>query len=200
MSKILKNLVTNGRSETNMDGKTTVFRDNKEPKPSKDGVEGKIWNDPTSNKTIWNAYEKIGKDLYRQRAEVIVFNDKGQILLSKNDKGYKIPGGSTEPNISVIETVKKESNEEAFINIKDVEYSNVRYIVEFNDYWKNKYEKLLGLEFKGFNVFVYTAKYDSEFKGKVHDHDMDKELQNAKWYDIEEVYDILREPHKKVLE
>lgn len=204
MSKKLKEVLktadlTDKLKKTNMDGAIRIFQYSSEPKPSKLGIEGDIWSDPKSNKKIWNAYEKINGELYRQRAEVLVFNKEGQILLSDNKPGYKIPGGSTEPTISVKDTVIKEAKEESFINIKNVKYSNIRYTVDFEDYWVDKYEKLLSIRFKGFNVFLYYADYDSVFKGNVETHDLDKELKEAKWFNIEDVKDILREPHLKLI-
>jgi 8-oxo-dGTP pyrophosphatase MutT (NUDIX family) len=151
-----------------------------------------------SNDEIWNSIERINGKNYRQRVEALVFNDKGQVLLSSKKPDYKIIGGSTEPDITMEQAVYKEGKEEARIKIKDIKYTNIMYSDKLRpNHWLND---ISDIKYEGFTTYIFVGKYVGEFKGTVKDHDTDDKIKDSKWYDIDEVYSILREPHKKVID
>jgi 8-oxo-dGTP pyrophosphatase MutT (NUDIX family) len=151
-----------------------------------------------SNDKIWNSIEKIKSKNYRQRVEALIFNDKRQILLSSDDPKYKIIGGATEPDMTMEQAVYKEGKEEAFIKIKDITYTNIMYSDKLRPgHWLHD---VTDIEYEGHTTYVFVGKYAGEFKGNVKDHDVDEKIKNSKWYDIDKVYSILREPHKKVID
>lgn len=151
-----------------------------------------------SNDEIWNSIEKIKGKNYRQRVEALIFNDKGQILLSSKKPDYKIVGGATEPDLTMEQAVYKEAKEEAFIKIKDIKYTDIMYSDKLRpNHWL--YD-ITDIKYEGHTTYVFVARYAGDFKGNVKDHDIDDKIKDSKWYSIDDVYSVLREPHKKVID
>jgi hypothetical protein len=69
----------------------------------------------------WNSVKEINGKLYRHRVECLVFKDD-EIYLQKKGDTYRIPGGSTEKNVSDDQQVKNECLEEARIVVDNVQY------------------------------------------------------------------------------
>jgi ADP-ribose pyrophosphatase YjhB (NUDIX family) len=171
-----------------------VYRFSSNPKATKDGVVSQV-NDP-----VWNSLEIFNGKNYRQRVEALVFNDKGEILLSDNSENYKVLGGSTEKGMTMEQALMKEANEEALISIENLEFANIRYTLKFDRYWKEVYRYYTKTEFEGAMSYVYTAKYAGDFGGKIREVDKDKDVAKSKWFKVEDVYHILREPHRIIID
>jgi NADH pyrophosphatase NudC (nudix superfamily) len=96
------------------------------------------------------------------------------------------------------QAVYMEAKEEAFIKVKDIKYTDIMYSDKLRpDHWL--YD-ITDIKYEGHTTYVFVGKYAGDFAGSVKDHDIDEKIKKSKWYDIDEVYDILREPHKKVID
>ena len=152
---------------------------------------------------IANAYITYNNKHYRVRVEMLVFNDKGQILVEKKSKPtpagimYKIPGGSVEPNKSFISQAIREVKEEARVNVTRVKYTGIHYMVKYDTnnlpQWQREKLKDQPIQYDGFISFVYTGLYKDRFSGKVDEADYDDFYTRAKWYDVNEI--PFREEH-----
>lgn len=169
---------------------------------------GKIQKDPEiidsygfiSSDGIYNENVKIkGFDKWlRGRSELLII-DKGKVYLKKDPKkGYSIPGGGWEKdedhNLSAI----RETNEEARIKVKNVNYvsSYVAYFppkdwvkerISEENWWYGEY------------IELYIGEYDGQYKGKVDKIDQDKAMESGKFYDIKSIYNDLIPVHQEAL-
>lgn len=164
-----------------------------------DGFYGKNIYDPEDPIGIWNSISWKGDKAYRERAEVLVLNDKDEIYIGppkKNHKDYTIPGGSTEPGIGPKDTAIKETREEALIEVKDI-----RLIETYED---NTYHKELTMidngkifRYDGMVTHLFVARFDKKFTGEVAEEDRDVNMATkGKWVKI----DKLNTRHKKAVE
>lgn len=63
----------------------------------------------------------------------IIFNDEGKVLVVNTVGNWQVPGGKPEPGESIVETLIRESLEEADVELKDITplgYQYVRQITE----------------------------------------------------------------------
>lgn len=164
-----------------------------------DGFYGKNIYDPEDPIGVWNSISWKGDKAYRERAEVLVLNDKDEIYIGppkKNHKDYTIPGGSTEPGIGPKDTAIKETREEALIEVKDI-----RLIETYED---NTYHKELTMidngkifRYDGMVTHLFVARFDKKFTGEVAEEDRDVNMATkGKWVKI----DKLNTHHKKAVE
>lgn len=157
------------------------------------------------NDNIWNSIIELDEypnKVFRERVEVIIFDDFGNIYLNKKGNKYRLPGGSTEKDVLDIDQVKNESQEEARICIKDVQYTGLNYSRLFDKkYIENAWFKDMPVVWDGLYTKVYVAKYDKKFTGHVNILDQDQDMyKNGKFYPIDKVYDILKPEHKKAVD
>ena len=146
---------------------------------------------------IWNSVVTKNGKVYRERCETLIIKNGKVYLYIKPNGGYAIPGGSTEPNKTVISQLQNECKEEARINIK-----NSRYIGSY----ERLYDKIpkwmvdLPIKYDGLLTHLYVSDYDSKYNGDIDEHDIDeKMIKRGKFYNIDEVYDMLSEQHKAAL-
>lgn len=191
-----------------------VFRDYFKSKPETVLSEaytkelGKIQKDPEiidsygfiSSDGIYNENVKIkGFDKWlRGRSELLII-DKGKVYLKKDPKkGYSIPGGGWEKdedhNLSAI----RETNEEARIKVKNVNYVS-SYVAYFppKDWVKEKISEENW--WYGEYIELYIGEYDGQYKGEVEKIDQDKAMESGKFYDIKSVYNDLIPVHQEAL-
>ena len=150
-----------------------------------------------------NSYIVYNGKNYRVRAEMLVFNDKGQVFAELSSKPnitgttYRIPGGSVEPGKSFMAQAIREVNEEARFKVKGVKYTGIHYMDEFNKDTMPKWmkEKLANhpIQYNGFISFVYTGIYNGKFTGHIAEEDKDDMYKKGKWYNVSDV--PFREEH-----
>ena len=69
-----------------------------------------------------------------------IFNDRNELLIVKSGKLFTIPGGHPEINETSIDTLTREIYEEAYVEIKDIEYLGAVEVVENNEtYYQLRY-------------------------------------------------------------
>ena len=149
---------------------------------------------------IWNSIKKIPGDdhIYRVRVETIVVkNDKEVFMKVKPNKEYRLPGGSTEKDVSDEQQAINECHEEAHLNIRNVKYSGITY----KEYREQKWikEKNLPVTWNGCITKIFVADYDSKFKGKVDPRDKDSFILSGRWYPLVEAFKLFRKEHKEAL-
>lgn len=90
-------------------------------------------------KLKWKENFKITNEKYTQVSGYI-FNDKGELLIVKNENVWTIPGGHPEPGESYLETLNREVMEEACVNLKDIKYLGAVEVVENGEvYYQLRY-------------------------------------------------------------
>lgn len=151
---------------------------------------------------VWNSLVKIDGRVLRGRVEVLVLKkDKQQIFMhikSYNRRKYRVPGGSYEKDVPNYIQAQNEVNEEARIKVKELVNTGEHYI--------NLYQNptpLYGSNFMwvGNYTEVYVGEYDGKYNGVIADEDKDDDMYNyGKFYNISEVYPILNDTHKKIID
>ena len=69
-----------------------------------------------------------------------IFNDINELLIVKSGKSFTIPGGHPEINETSMDTLNREIYEEAYVEIKDIEYLGAVEVVENNEtYYQLRY-------------------------------------------------------------
>lgn len=160
--------------------------DSKEPEPSQMG-----FYSGEGEKKRWNSIVEIDGKKYRERSEILLIRD-GKIFISRQDDGtYKIPGGGTEPNKSCKDQCTRECQEEAFITPK-----NLKYILTYKDKYPNQSPNN---DYVGHVTYLYIGEYDRKFTGNVAPTDKDSRISKGDFFEIEEIYDELIEPHRQGL-
>ena len=148
----------------------------------------------------WNSLITISKHpgkIFRNRVEVLIFNNKNQIFLCKEKNYFRIPGGSVEKTIPNYQQVILEAKQEAKINIGNVKFSGIDYVRFFN---KPFIAHDSSIYWDGVHNMVYTADYVSRYKGDVKSSLKDGHmLKYGKFYNIRDVYDYLKPEYKRVI-
>ena len=154
---------------------------------------------------IWNSLVKIDGLVLRARVETLVIKkDLQQVYMHITNftkKKYRIPGGSCEKDVPNYIQAMNECNEEARIKVKpSLINTGVHYIKRYkNPYRYDGIRK--ELSWVGLYTEVYVGEYDGPFTGKVDDRDKDDAMYKyGKFYPISEVYDILSDKHKEVID
>ena len=158
------------------------------------------------NNNIANAYIEENGKKFRIRVEMLIVKDD-KVLLNVTNKEdqygriYKIPGGSVEPDLTIEESVKKECKEEVRINVKDVQYCcKIKMIYKSIPEWHKKVLWPIGLNYVGTMILVFTGNYSGKYNGYIKEEDRDPNmLKNSKFYNINDIKDILSKEHRKAL-
>jgi len=161
---------------------------------------------PTENSCLMMNGKK-----YRVRVETLIYNDKGEILAAKRDKitsfhaFYKIPGGSAEPGKTLEQQAIAESQEEVRANVKNIKFTGIWYINEFDDTDNSRlgpdtvaWLKKVGLKYDGFITVLFVAKYAGKFNGHIKKVDQVDWIKDVKFHDPKDLN--LIEPHKMALQ
>ena len=154
-----------------------------------------------SSNNIYNVNVKIkGFDKWlRGRSELLIIKDNKIYLKKDSKKGYSIPGGGWDENEDHNLSAIRETNEEAKIKVKNVNYvsSYVAYFppkdwvkerISEENWWYGEY------------IELYIGEYDGEFKGKIEDVDKSDYMASGKFYDIKSVYKDLIPQHQKAID
>jgi ADP-ribose pyrophosphatase YjhB (NUDIX family) len=161
---------------------------------------------PTENSCLMMNGKK-----YRVRVETLIYNDKGEIYAAKRDKPtsfgafYKIPGGSAEPGKTLEQQAIAESQEEVRANVKNIKFTGIWYINEFDDSDNSRlgvdtvsWLKKVGLKYDGFITVLFVAKYAGKFNGHIKKVDQVDWIKDVKFHDPKDLN--LIEPHKMALQ
>ena len=154
---------------------------------------------------LWNSLVKIDGLVLRARVETLVIKkDLQQVYMhitNFSKKKYRIPGGSCEKDMPNYIQAMNECNEEARIKVKpSLINTGVHYIKRYKNPYK--YDGIRKeLSWVGTYTEVYVGEYDGPFTGEVDDRDKDDAMYKyGKFYPISEVYDILSDKHKEVID
>ena len=142
---------------------------------------------------VWNSIIKFSGDskLYRDRVETIVVRDYKEVFLKKKPNGeYFLPGGSTEKDLPRITQAINECQEEARINVRNIQSTGITYKENHEPpkWAKDECE----VEWQGTYTEVYVAEYDSPFHGHIDDEDKDPFMLSGKWYSTKECFSMFR--------
>ena len=149
---------------------------------------------------VWNSIITFSGDerLYRERVETIIVRKNKEIFVKKKPNGeYFLPGGSTEKNLSHKKQAINECKEEAHINVKNIEFTGITYKKIHEPPKWAKDEKMI--QWQGTYTEVYTAEYDSSYKGNVAKEDEDPFIRSGRWYSIKECFKFFSKEHKDAL-
>lgn len=151
---------------------------------------------------IWNSILTLSEDpgrLYRGRVECLIINDNKVFMSRKPNNGYRLPGGSFEIKNDNETQCYNECKEEARILVKNIKNTGIIYTKTYShpvDWARN-----LPVQWTGQYIEVYVADFDRYYNGTINFDDRDEDMyNNGEFYNIDDVYDILRDEHKKAID
>ena len=146
----------------------------------------------------WNSILEINNKLYRGRVETLIVDEDNNVYLNMYNNGtYRIPGGSFEKGVFNINQAETEALEEAKIKCKNVHYTGIHYIKNYDKQFKQEPDKV---HWCGTYNEVYLGEFDNYYNGSIKQKDSDIDMAtNGKFYPINEVWDKLSKPHKEAL-
>lgn len=135
--------------------------------------------------------------IFRGRVEVLILKDNKLFMVLKDNNKYRIPGGGFDRGVLNKDQAFIETKEEAKLIIDNIRYSGVTYSFLYDKIWGNSEDAIL---YDGTYNEVYIVNYKGEYEGYIRKGLSDMELTNkGKFYELDEIKDILREPHKQAL-
>lgn len=158
-------------------------------------------------KGVYHPIHWEGDIPYRPRVENIVVRNGREIFLRVYDNPkpgfeyrYRLPGGSLDNDSTKIQQAENETNEEALLKVKNIQYSGIKYFEQFPEGHLLK-DGDICLEYKGNVTDVFVSEYNGKFdKTKVEEHDLDDDMaNNGKFYHISLHCRILRPEHVDAL-
>jgi len=152
-----------------------------------------------------NAIINIDGKLYRYRGECLVIKGtKVFILKDKNWHGmeYSLPGGGAEEEKSLKEQVAEEVKEEAAMIVSNLESTGVQYIAHILKEMQPDWLKNQGIDYEGFFTEIFIADYQNDLNIEVtNTQDIDHTMrEKGRFFEIIDVWGLLREPHKIAIE
>lgn len=149
----------------------------------------------------WNCVltlDEYPDKIFRGRVETLVLKD-GKLFMYKKPNGtYRVPGGGFDRGVLNKDQAFIETKEEAKLIISNIRETGVKYI----KFFKDKYHTTdRDIDYDGSITEVYVADYKGDYEGRIRKGLSDKELTNeGEFYDLDEVKDILTDPHRQALE
>ena len=135
--------------------------------------------------------------IIRGRVEVLVLKDSKVFMYIKDNGTYRVPGGGFDKGVLNKDQAFIETKEEAKLIVDNIRYTGVTYDTLFNNVKSSEGD----ITYDGSRTEVYVATYKGRYEGYIKKGLSDMELTNkGDFYEIEEVKDILKEPHKQALE
>jgi len=124
---------------------------------------------------------------YRRNVSIAVINNKGEFLLcerSDGDQHWQFPQGGIEQNMTAIDMVYKELEEEVGINTKQI--AQLYQCPQINKYtWSKEYlNKNFRNGYNGQKQNIFIAKFIGHNDDIVIDH---KEFKNYKWVSLDNI-------------
>ena len=162
-----------------------------------------------SNDGTYNAITYINGHMYRPRAEILILNEEGEVLLRKskevNQYGtkYNLPGGGFDnPNEKPEDVAFRESCEEVRIVPKDVKYTGIVYISEYGDKVPEWHKRILwpvGIKYVGAISYVCTGTYDKRYNQYIKVKDRQDYIDEYNFYEYDDIKTMLRQEHIEAL-
>lgn len=162
-----------------------------------------------SNDGTYNAITYINGHMYRPRAEILILNEEGEILLRKskevNQYGtkYNLPGGGFDnPNEKPEDVAFRESCEEVRIIPKDVKYTDIVYISEYGDKVPEWHKRILwpvGIKYVGAISYVCIGTYDKRYNQYIKVKDRQDYIDEYNFYEYDDIKTMLRQEHIEAL-
>ena len=148
---------------------------------------------------VWNSIVTFSGDkrVYRERVETLIVKDGKFVFVKKKlDGTYFLPGGSTEKDLSHMDQAINECRE-AHINVRNIQSTGITYKVQHEvPLWA---KKECEVEWSGTITEVYTAEYDSMYKGQIDKVDEDPFIRSGKFYSTKECFKFFRKEHRDAL-
>ena len=152
-------------------------------------------------KGLYNALVKVEgeEENLRGRSEMVLLDaTKKRIFMElKKDNTYKLPGGGWDQGEDHMACAIRETQEEIRMNS-----AHVLYVGNYINYYKDAYNCLkYPKETRWIGSFseVYCGVENGVYKIKIDDKDQDDLFWKGRFYDIEEVFDILKPIHQKAV-
>jgi 8-oxo-dGTP pyrophosphatase MutT (NUDIX family) len=154
-------------------------------------------------KSKWYSLKWIDGAPYKQRVETLIFNHdmtKLYMSLEENEEGitnYRIPGGHVEQTTSKLQQAHNECKEEAKIVVR-----NMKYVGSFIEYYNVEHSNVqFPIDCRGQIVELYIGRYESHYNKPVLSSLNDNRISdNGKFYDLEEIYHLLKPGHKLIVD
>lgn len=150
---------------------------------------------------VWNSIKVFSNDnhIYRERVETIVVKNKDKVFVKRKVNGdYYLPGGSTEPDVSHIQQAINECNEEARIEVRNIQSTGITYkkdVVSFiHDDNVSPY-----VEWDRTINEIYVAQYDGKYTGAIEDCDKDPFILSGSWVPVKECLSFFIPEHRDAL-
>lgn len=150
----------------------------------------------TSTIGILKGLLKTGKLNLRPRVDVMIYNDKGEILVEPSgfsQRALRIPGGGIEPGQSITQAAKMEALEEAGIEIGRGRIIHKPEILIWNDAVKKRNEDR-GRSYDGNKQYFVAAPF-KQYNKKEFGIEGDQ-LKNPVWANIKNVMAVAKEHGK----
>lgn len=166
-----------------------------------------IGNNSYEKKVFWeesngikNSVLEVDGGRYRYRVETLVFNSSGQLYCElKSDGSCRLPGGSIEPNLPNISQAIEEVKEEARMIVRNIRYSGMSYYRMYPI--APKWQADVGIKYDGCYSEIYTAEFDSVYRGHIEKHAIDSAMyNNGKFYNYSEIKNGLNKNHIEACE
>ena len=138
-----------------------------------------------------NAVLDINGKKYRVRAEILVLDNNNNVYIANSNKmnqygrTYKIPGGSISSENNIIDTAINESKEECRFIVKNVIYSDIKYVSEykFTPEWHKRILWPLGLKYSGSITFICVGRFDGYYNGYIDPYHTEEEMTKGLFVD-----------------
>jgi protein involved in polysaccharide export with SLBB domain len=151
---------------------------------------------------VWNNIMTLPEDpgrLYRGRVECLIIKGNKVYMCRKPNGDYRLPGGSFEIKNDNETQCYNECKEEARILIKNIKNTGITYTKTYSR--PVDWARDLPVQWTGQYIEVYVADFDKYYNGEVNFDDRDEDMyNNGGFYDIDKVYNILKDEHKKAID
>ena len=148
---------------------------------------------------IWNSIYRDRGHILRERSELLLIKD-GCLFIQKKDPwdlSYKLPGGSTEPELTIMETAIKACQDEALMTPHKVLYLGDYDIYFTGDTPVPKWlrEADYPVKYTGYHTYVCVGQYKEPYRRHIDEGDKDDFYKKAKWIPIKECVKFLKDYH-----
>ena len=138
----------------------------------------------------------------RERAAMIIFNDKGEIFgkMIKDGNHISLPGGGLNPGEDPADAAVREAKEECRMLVKNVRYAGtmIEYEEEAQD-WVKQHVKDENDWWYGYYSYIYIGELNGTYEGHIDDIDKDDTIEKGKWWSIEDAWNYIDDGYKDAI-